>query len=96
MSIAIKTGSRIRVARLIDKKCPETRAIGTEGVVLGFVPGRVLVRFGDKFSPRLAYLPEELEAFPAGCLGCAANAPKTRDGRHHPGYNGRRFYTCRA
>lgn len=33
---------------------------------------------------------------PETCPACAADAPKTRDGRHHPGFNGKRFYTCRA
>ena len=30
------------------------------------------------------------------CRGCTAGHPLTRDGRHHSGYDGKRFYLCRA
>lgn len=32
----------------------------------------------------------------SGCPACDAGAEKTRDGRHHPGFKGKRFYSCRA
>jgi hypothetical protein len=37
-----------------------------------------------------------LMAGSVSCPACAAGFPKTYSGRHHPGYNGKRFYKCRG
>jgi hypothetical protein len=41
-------------------------------------------------------LSEEADFRKSHCPACISYAPLTRDGRHHPGYNGKRWYSCRA
>jgi hypothetical protein len=48
----------------------------------------------DRKAKRHAYNAAWLAERPR-CPACDAGAPRTRDGRHHPGFAGKRFYVCR-
>lgn len=65
--------------------------------------------FVDRTGPNARYEPTQagiraLLEYPAVrclecgevCPACQARSPKTRDGHHHPGFNGTRFYKCRT
>lgn len=39
---------------------------------------------------------QQAEADKAVCPACAAGAPRSYVGMHHPGFAGKRYYRCRA